>query len=88
MPNPKPAAICPHCRRPVKALQMTWREMETLEGILAQKSTKEIAYKMCISVKTVESFRNGLFEKTGADNIVGLVKWALEQGFEFAQVER
>ena len=83
----KPAAVCPHCHKPVKALPITWRMMEVLQGILAQKTTKEIAYEMGISVVTAESNRTKLFRAAGVENVVGLVKWALEEGFTFADVE-
>lgn len=82
----KPTAVCPHCRRPVKALPLTWRMLEVLEGLLAGKNCKEIAYDLGVGLKTIESCRAKLYEATGTKNLVSLVRWALENGFQFDRV--
>ena len=81
--NRKPAAICPHCRRPVKALPISWREMEVLQAIMGGKEIKEIAFDFEVCEQTVQGQRRRLMEVAGVDNNVKLVRWALEQGFEF-----
>ena len=86
--DPKPVAICPRCHCAVDALPITWRMREVLERILAQKTTLQISQDLNICVKTVETHRAKLFNAAGVRTVVGLVKWALEQGFEYAQVER
>ena len=50
------------------------REKEVLEVIMQEKSTKEIADILCISVKTVEMHRSNLFLKLNVKNLTGLVK--------------
>ncbi len=81
----RPIAVCPHCRRPVKALPLSYRMMQVLKGLLAEKNCKEIAYDLRVGIKTVEFHRAKLYEAAGVDNLVGLVRWALEQGFEFEE---
>jgi DNA-binding NarL/FixJ family response regulator len=57
---------------------LTQRELEVLKLICEEKNTREIADELFISLHTVETHRANLMQKTGARNIVGLVKWALE----------
>jgi DNA-binding NarL/FixJ family response regulator len=61
---------------------LTNREKEVLKEILKEKSTKEIAHSLCISEKTVEIHRSNLFVKFNVKNVVGLVKNALQNGFQ------
>ncbi len=60
---------------------LTSREKEVLALILQEKTTKQIADKVCLSEKTVESHRTNLFIKFGAKNLAGLVKQAILEGF-------
>lgn len=83
----KPAAICPHCRKPVKALPITWRQMETLMGIMAGYEVKEIAHEMEVAVKTVERHVSDLYLITGTRNTAGLIEWAQVNGFTFEQAK-
>ena len=56
--------------------QPTERELEVL-GLLAQEFTsKQIAEKLFISERTVETHRKNLMRKTGANNAIGLVRYA------------
>lgn len=54
------------------------RELEVLELICQQLSTKEIADKMFISPKTVESHKSNLILKTGVKNTAGLIIYAVQ----------
>ena len=56
------------------------RELEVLQLICQEYTSKEIANKLFISSRTVEGHRRSLQEKTGARNIVGLVLFAVKQG--------
>ena len=56
------------------------REMEVLQLICQEMTSKEIAEKLFISSRTVEGHRRALQEKTGARNIVGLVLFAVKEG--------
>jgi len=60
---------------------LTSREKEVLALILQEKTTKQIADKVCLSEKTVESHRANLFIKFGVKNLAGLVKQAILEGF-------
>ena len=60
---------------------LTPREKEVLALILQEKTTKEIADKVCLSEKTVENHRANLFIKFGVKNLAGLVKQAILEGF-------
>ncbi len=60
---------------------LTPREKEVLSLILQEKTTKEIADKVCLSEKTVENHRANLFIKFGVKNLAGLVKQAILEGF-------
>lgn len=60
---------------------LTPREKEVLSLILQEKTTKEIADKVCLSEKTVENHRANLFIKFGVKNMAGLVKQAILEGF-------
>ena len=57
---------------------LTLREKEILVLICQELTAKEIAEKLSISERTVNSHRANLIEKIGARNTVGLVRYALE----------
>lgn len=59
-------------------IRLTNREKEILHLILEEMTSQEIAQKLYINIKTVESHRKNLLQKTGARNIAGLVRYALE----------
>lgn len=65
----------------VDEVVLTKREKEILILICEEKNTNEIAENLCISIYTVESHRKNLMSKTGAKNVVGLVKFAVENKF-------
>ena len=62
-------------------IQLSTREKGVLNGILDEKSTKEIAEALFISEKTVEHYRSSLFTKFDVKNVSGLVKKAILLGF-------
>lgn len=55
---------------------LTERELEVLALITKENSNKQIANKMHISERTVETHRKNIFRKTGTTSLVGLVKYA------------
>ena len=55
----------------------TPRELEVLKFILEEKTTNQIASSMSISNFTVEGHRKSLLQKTNSKNVVGLIKFAL-----------
>ena len=56
------------------------REQEVLCLLAESWRTKEIAKKLGISPKTVETYRARIMLKLGIDNLPGLVKFAIRAG--------
>lgn len=59
---------------------LTEREKEIIREICQGLSTQEIADKLFISYRTVETHRKNLMDKLEMKNIASLVRWALERG--------
>lgn len=55
------------------------REMDVLRLICEEYTTAEIADKLFLSTRTIESYRQRLLEKTGTRNTAGLVRFAIEK---------
>jgi DNA-binding NarL/FixJ family response regulator len=56
------------------------REREVLQLIGEGKSTKEIAYALSVSVKTIETHRQQIMSKLNIHSIAGLTKYAIREG--------
>lgn len=63
-------------------VQITEREKDFLRYSVTEMNYKEIADKMCCSTRTVESYRNSLFEKLGLKSRVGLAVYAIKNGYD------
>ena len=59
---------------------LSGREREVLQGVIAGKLNKVIAYELDISPRTVEIYRANLMTKTGAGTMAGLMRIALAAG--------
>jgi DNA-binding NarL/FixJ family response regulator len=59
---------------------LTPRQREILRLIAEGKSTKEIAFALTISVKTVETHRSQLMDRLDIHDVAGLVKYAIRAG--------
>jgi DNA-binding NarL/FixJ family response regulator len=59
---------------------LTPRQREILQMIAEGKSTKEIAYQLDVSVKTIETHRAALMERLGIHDVAGLVIYAVRNG--------
>ena len=59
---------------------LTARQREVLQMVAEGKSTKEIAYQLNVSVKTVETHRAALMERLDIHDIAGLVLYAVRHG--------
>lgn len=57
--------------------ELTQRELEILQLICEELSTAEIAEKLFISPRTVETHRKHILQKTQVKTIVGLIKFAI-----------
>ena len=56
------------------------RQREVLKLIADGHSTREIAAKLSVSVKTVETHRSQLMDRLGIHDVAGLVKLAIRHG--------
>lgn len=56
------------------------REMEVLKLYAEGKSTREISEKLFISVKTVGTHKQHIFEKLGLKSNADMVKYAIKEG--------
>ena len=60
--------------------QLTDRERQILQLLAEGNSTKEIAYMLSLSVKTIETHRLNIRNKLGIGSFAGLVKFAIREG--------
>ena len=60
------------------AISLTDKEKEFLQWAITDLTYKEIALKMCISPRTVDSYRDALFEKLEIKSRVGLAIYAIK----------
>ena len=57
------------------------REQEFLKWVITELTYKEIASEMNVSPRTVDGYREALFEKLQLKSRIGLAMYALKQGF-------
>ena len=67
-------------KRSLFEIPLTKREKEILKLVAEENSSQEIADKLFLSLRTVETHRFNLTQKLGAKNTVSLVKEALKRG--------
>ncbi|MEJ1240327.1 response regulator transcription factor [Chryseolinea sp. T2] len=67
-------------RRSMYEIPLTKREREVLKLIGEENTNQEIADKLFLSLRTVETHRSNLSQKLGAKNAVSLVKEAIKRG--------
>jgi len=60
--------------------QLSDRERQVLQLLAEGNSTKEVAFKLHVSVKTVESHRQNIMNKLGIRTLAGLTKFAVREG--------
>ncbi|NVN91016.1 MAG: response regulator transcription factor [Desulfuromonadales bacterium] len=65
-------------KSPLESLSQ--REREVVQLVVAGKTSAEIALILCLSPKSVETYRSRLMTKLGVNNISTLVKFALQHG--------
>lgn len=67
--------------QPVRSLTMlSEREKEFLKLACTEMTYKEIAEKMFLSARTIDGYRDALFEKLNVKSRVGLVMYAIRSG--------
>lgn len=59
---------------------LTSREREVLQRLAEGRTTKEIAFDLGISVKTVETHRQQISSKLGMSSVAELTKYAIREG--------
>jgi len=65
---------------PIAHGPLSAREREILQLLAENKSNKEIASRLTISVRTVETHRRSIMQKLNANSIVELVHYAIRNG--------
>jgi len=58
--------------------QITEREMEVLKLLTQELTSREIAEKLFISERTVDTHRKNLLRKTNSSSTIGIIKYAYE----------
>ena len=56
------------------------RELDLLKYVCTELTYKEIADKMHVSPRTIDGYRDGLFEKLGVKTRIGLAMYAVKKG--------
>lgn len=72
------AKLNSHRNRIVQQPKLTNREIEIIQLIEQEFSNKQIAEKLFISERTVETHRKNIFRKTATNSVIGLIKYAYE----------
>lgn len=60
---------------------LTTREMEIIKMASQELSSSQIADRLCINVRTVETHRKRIMEKTQSKNFIGVVLFALKHNY-------
>jgi DNA-binding NarL/FixJ family response regulator len=60
--------------------RLSAREREILQLVAEGKTSQEIAARLSISSKTVDTYRSRLMRKIGVEDMAGLVKFAIQHG--------
>ncbi len=68
-------------KKPTGQVNLTRREVEILELSSEELSSKEIADKLCISIRTVETHRVHIMEKTNSKNFIGCIVFAIKNHY-------
>jgi PAS domain S-box-containing protein len=61
-------------------IKLTSRELEVLELICIGKSTLEVSQTLSLGLRTIETYRANLLEKTNSKNIAELIMYAIRYG--------
>ena len=70
----------PDKKQKQEGIPLSEREIEVLRLITDEYSNSEIAEKLFISIRTVDTHRRNLLEKLQVKNTAGLVKYAISKG--------
>lgn len=62
------------------SMELDEKEKEFLKWACTELTYKEVADKMCVSPRTIDSYRDALFQKLNIKSRVGLVLFAIKEG--------
>ncbi|UFS72535.1 response regulator transcription factor [Geomonas sp. RF6] len=65
---------------PVEEPVISARERQVLQAYAEGKNTKEIAYHLGLSIKTIESHRAQIMKKLGLRTVADMVRYAIREG--------
>jgi len=65
--------------------QISKKERQVLQLVAEGKKTKDIAQKMGVTIKTIESHRRNIMKKLNIFSIAGLTKFAIKEGIVFLE---
>ncbi len=68
---------------PSRRVEFTTREMEVIRGIEGEKTNKEIALLLGLSLETVRSHRRRIMKKIGTHNSAGIIKFLYDNKISF-----
>ena len=71
---------------PQADIPFTDREREIMRLICRECTSKEIAFALSLSKRTVEGHRTRIMDKVGAKSIAGIITYALERGIYKRQI--
>jgi two-component system invasion response regulator UvrY len=60
--------------------KLSQRELQIMMMILDGRRGQDISKSLCLSPKTVSTYRQRIYEKLGVESEVGLTKFAMRQG--------
>lgn len=66
--------------RPTRAPELTAREREILQLVAEGETSKRIAARLHVSIKTVEAHRRKIMGKLNIRTVAGITKYAIQQG--------
>ncbi len=75
-----PAAITSAIEKRTPLSKLTGRQVEVLRLVAEGHRTREIADRLQLSIKTVESHRGEVMKRLGMHDVVSLVRYALRVG--------
>jgi DNA-binding NarL/FixJ family response regulator len=65
-----------------ESVSLTPREIEVMRLVIQDLSNAEIAARIFIEITTVETHRRNLMKKVGVNSALGLMRWAMKNGFD------
>ena len=73
--------VCRLVRRSQSTPELSERETDVVRLIAHGYSNKEIATKLSLSVKTIDTYKTRAMEKLGLHSRAALVRYALQRGW-------